>query len=130
MVFALASCEIPNLDPPECSPARTAVREFYSFHFGNDMKFSPDTLKLREKFLTSDLVKTLSVAPEGTDPFTTGTDDTPKTFRAAECRVISPGRAEFDVLLFWRDDTRTEQRTIRIQAAKVGENWLVDRIER
>lgn len=134
MLLALAvllpGCDIPNLDPPECAASRTAVREFYSFHFGNDMKVSPDGIKLREKFLTSDLAAKSSGAAEGTDPFTTGTSDLPKTFRAAECRVISSDRIEFDVLLFWKDDTRTEQKAIKVQTAKVGEDWLIDRIER
>lgn len=129
-LWLTSSCSIPNLDPPECSASRTTVREFYSLHFGNEMKVSSDGLKARKRFLTTGLLNEAENAAEGTDPFTTGTTDIPKAFRAAECRVISPERAEYDVLLFWKDDSRTEQRTIRVQAAKIGDSWLIDKIER
>lgn len=123
-----AGCSIPNLEPAACTESRTAVREFYSFHFGNDMKFAPENLKLREKFLTPDLLKRLELSQENTDPFTTGTTDFPKAFRVGECKEISPDRTQFQLLLFWRDDTRSEQREIKIEAAKQNEKWLVDNI--
>ncbi len=126
----LPACSVPNLEPPECTASRVAVREFYSFHFGNDMRISLEGLKAREKFITPALLKGVQKAPEGTDPFTIGSNDLPKAFRAGECRVISPDRTEFDVLLFWKDDTRSEQRAVKVQAAKVDERWLVDRIVR
>ncbi len=121
-------CGIPNLDPPACTESRTAVREFYSFHFGNDMNFSPESLELRERFLTPELAKQMSTEQEGMDPFTTGTNDFPKAFRIGECKEISPSQTEFQVLLFWRDDTRNEQREIRVTTAKQNEKWLIDKI--
>lgn len=124
------SCGVPNLDPPECSASRTLIREFYSFHFGNEMKASPEGLEARKRFLTPQLYKSAASAAEGTDPFTTGTSDFPKAFRAGECRVISPERTEYDVLLFWKDDSRTEQKTINVEAAKIDDAWLIDKIER
>ena len=126
--FCISSCSIPNLEPPACTESRTAVREFYSFHFGNDMKFSKENLKLREKFLTAELSKQIALSQENTDPFTTGTNDIPKAFRVGECKVISPERTEFQVLLFWRDDTRSEQREIKVEAVKTEEKWLVDKV--
>ena len=126
--FCISSCSVPNLEPPACTESRTAVREFYSFHFGNDMKFSLENLKLRERFLTPDLSKRMEFAKEGVDPFTTGTTDFPKAFRVGECKEISPDRTDFQVLLFWRDDTRTEQREINVEAEKQNEKWLVDKI--
>jgi hypothetical protein len=104
------------------------VREFYSFHFGNDMKFSPENLKVRERFLTPELANRSASAKEGTDPFTTGTEDIPRAFRVAECTQISPDRTEFRVLLFWRDNTRTEQREIKVEEVKQNEKWLVDKM--
>lgn len=127
LLFA-AGCSIPNLEPPACTDSRTSVREFYSFHFGNDMKFSSENLKLRERFLTPDLSKSMDSMQEEVDPFTTGNSDFPKAFRVGECNEISPGRTEFQVLLFWRDDTRSEQRVIKVTAAKQNEKWLVDTI--
>ena len=124
----LLACSVPNLEPPACTEARTAVREFYSFHFGNDMKFSPGNLKLRERFLTPELSERIAAEQEGVDPFTTGTTDFPKAFRVGECKQISTERNEFQVLLFWRDDTRSEQREINVEAVKQSEKWLVNKL--
>lgn len=124
----LLACSVPNLESPACIESRTAVREFYSYHFGNDMKFSPESLKLRERFLTPELSERIAAAQKGVDPFTTGTDDIPKTFRVAECKEISPKQTEFRLLLFWRDDTRSEQREINLEAVKRNEKWLVSRL--
>jgi hypothetical protein len=126
----LLACSVPNLEQGACAEARTPVREFYSFHFGNDMKFSPENLKLREQYLTRELANRSASASEGTDPFTTGTEDIPKAFRVAECTEIAPNRTEFRVLLFWRDDSRTEQREIKIEAVKQNGKWLVDKMTR
>jgi hypothetical protein len=125
-----AACGVPNLDPPECAASRTAVREFFSFHFGNDMRFSAEGLKHREKYLSPAMVEQVRNAKEGTDPFTTGDADFPKAFRAGECRVVEPDRTAFDLLLFWKDDNRSEQRTIKVEVVKSGDSWLIDKIDR
>ncbi len=125
---AVSACGVPNLDPPECSESRTAVREFYSFHFGNEMGFSVANLEARKRFITPDLFETFKDSADGSDPFTTGTSDIPKAFRVAECKVLSEGNVGFEVLLFWRDDTRSEQRTIRVEAQKIDGQWLISRI--
>lgn len=126
----LSACGVPNLDPPECAESRNAVREFYSYHFGNDMKFSAEGLKSRERFLSGDLRKQAASAAEGIDPFTTGDADMPKAFRVGECRVMSHDRTSFDVLLFWKDDVRSEQRKIEVETVKSGDSWLIDKIDR
>ncbi|HLA95378.1 MAG TPA: hypothetical protein VK612_06635 [Pyrinomonadaceae bacterium] len=126
--FLLGSCSIPNLEPPSCIESRTDVREFYSFHFGNGLAFSQESLKQRERFLTPELAKRLEVEKDGADPFTTRDTDFPKAFRVGECKEISPERTEFQVLLFWRDDTRTEQREIRVEVVKDNDKWLIDKI--
>lgn len=132
VVFAIflsvAACSIPNLESSSCTDSRNAVREFYSFHIGNSMSFTADDLKLREKFLTPEFVERLRSSKEGTDPFTTGTTDFPKAFRVGECKDISPNRTAIQVLLLWRDDTRTEERKIGVEAEKRGENWLIDKV--
>jgi len=130
LLFVLSGCGVPNLEPPECSAARTAVREFYSFHFGNEMKFSLEGLDRRKHFLSPSLIEQVGNSPEGTDPFTTGDADLPKAFRAGECRVVAQGRTQFDLLIFWKDDVRTEQRTLKVEAVKTENGWLVDKIER
>ena len=130
LLLALCStaCSIPNLEPPECDQARDAVREFYSFHFGNDQAFTADDLDRRRGYLTERFFENLKAAPPAVDPFTR-TDDVPKAFRAGECRVIEPGRrVAFELVLFWKTDTRTDQRAIGVEAEKIGDKWLVDSV--
>jgi hypothetical protein len=126
--FASFACSIPNLESASCIESRNALREFYSYHFGNSMTFSKEDLKAREKFLTPEFTERLQTSQEGIDPFTTGTSDIPKAFRAGECTEVSPGRTAFEVLIFWKDDTRSEERTINVEMAKRSDNWLVENV--
>ena len=128
--FIFLSCSVPSLETPACTESKNAVREFYSYHFGNEMKFSPEGLKYREKFLTPEFAKAVTNSREGTDPFTTGSEDLPKAFRVGECREISPERTESSVLLFWRSDDRTEQREIKVEAVDRNDTWLVNKVSR
>ena len=129
--FCLMACSLPNLEEAECTQARGVVREFYSFHFGNDMRPTADNVRSREKFLTRSFAGKLFVDAADnssrTRDFFTGTEDYPKAFRVGECRVIEPGKkVQFDVLLFWKDDTRTEQKRIYAEVEKENENWLLN----
>lgn len=125
-----AACSVPSLESPACTESKNAVREFYSYHFGNEPKFSAEGLKLREKYLSSDFAAAVAGSKDGTDPFTTGTDDIPKAFRVGECREISPEKTESNVLIFWRTDERTEQREIRVEAIDKNDIWLVNKVSR
>lgn len=128
--FTTTVCTVPNLESPACTESKNAIREFYSYHFGNEMKFSADGLTMREKFLTPEFAKTIEGSPEGTDPFTTASDDIPKAFRVGECRELSPERTESNVLLFWRSDDRTEQREIKVEAVDKNDRWLLNKVSR
>ena len=133
LIFAACgslACSIPNLETPACVDSRNALREFYSFHFGNSMTFSPEDLKKRERFLTPEFAGRLSGSQEGTDPLTTGDADLPKAFRADACRETSPEETAHDVVLYWKDDTRTEERKINVRMTKRGDAWLVSDIAR
>lgn len=126
--FCLLSCSVPNLEDPDCTRARDIVREFYSFHFGNDMVFSAENLERRKAYLTPTYFADLNGRPSTIDPFTR-TDDVPKAFRVGECHVIEPRRrAAFRVLLFWRTDTRTDQRAINVETKNVDGKWLIDAV--
>lgn len=129
--FALffAACSIPNLESAECAEARQTIKEFYSFHFGNEMKFSPENLQLRERFLTPEYAASLRGKSTETDVFTVNSDDYPKAFRAGDCRLAAPDKTVFEVLLFWKTETRTEQRRIEVAAVKQNDKWLIDKIE-
>lgn len=129
LAFCFFSCgSVPNLEKPECSEARNTVREFYSAHFGNDMKPSEEYLKLREKFLTADLRDTISKNISDRRDYFTATDDYPKAFRVGECEVAASDKTIFGVLLFWKSDTRTEQREVKVEVVKQNDKWLINKI--
>lgn len=122
------SCSIPNLEEPECTEARVAVKEFYSFHFGNDTQPTAENLKQRERFLTNELIKDLPAANAGKDPFTL-TADFPTTFRVGGCKVVESQKSvSFGVLLFWRTEDRNEQREISVETVRENDRWLVNKI--
>jgi hypothetical protein len=122
------SCKIPVLEKPECQQARQTVKKFYSYHFGNDMKFSPENLREREKYLTADFTQRLQSSPPGNDVFTTNSTDYPKAFRIGGCEVFAPDKTVLEVLLFWKDDTKSEQRAINVEVVKQADAWLIDQI--
>lgn len=127
--YCLLACSIPNLEKPECTEARQTVKEFYSFHFGSEMKPSKENLRKREKFLSDELKRALAVpqAETATDYFTR-TDDYPKAFRIGECTVTDENRTVFQVVLFWKDDTRSEQREVKVEAVKQNGKWLINSV--
>lgn len=122
------ACSIPNLETAECIEARQVVREFYSFHFANEMTTSATNLEARKRFLTESLFQKLSATPTDADVFTTGTTDIPRAFKPGGCVTDPNGRAVFDVLLFWRDESHTKQKTVKVETAKQGDKWLIDRV--
>ncbi|MBX3288700.1 MAG: hypothetical protein KF855_05080 [Acidobacteria bacterium] len=123
-----SSCSIPNLETPECIEARPAVRIFYSFHFGNDMTFSPENLEARSRFLTERLKTELQSRGGTGDPFTTGDDNVPKAFRAGSCQTVSPDRVALEVLMLWRTGEGDTQKAITVEMQKIGDEWLVDKV--
>ncbi len=123
------ACSIPNLEKPECTAARQTVRELYSFHFGNDMKFTRENLRQRERFLSGALVENLSKQSDGETDYFTQTSDYPKAFRVGGCEVVEPEkRANLGVLLFWKTDTRSEQKEIHVEAVRENGKWLINRV--
>lgn len=118
----------PNLETPECAESRIVVKQFYSFHFGNEMKFTKENLKLREKFLTPAYIDSLNALETENDVFTTNSNDLPRTFRLGGCQVIEPTKTKVEVLLFWRDSARTEQKSITAEMLKQDDKWLINKI--
>ncbi len=92
------------------------------------MKFSAENLKLREKFLTPEYAKTLENAPPENDVFTVNSTDYPKAFRIGKCEKLSPDKTVFEILLFWKDDNRNEEREIMVEVAKQNDQWLVNKV--
>ena len=122
------SCSIPSLEDPECTQARDVVREFYSLHFANGTDVSMEDSKARG-FLTPRLLQGLQGAGTDVDPFTlvARSETPPKAFRVAGCVVTAPDKSvSFTLLLFWKDDVKSEQREIGVVAEKQNEKWLID----
>lgn len=128
VALCFSSCSIPNLEAPECSAARDSVKQFYSFHFANDMRPSAENLKARERFLTQGFYESLTAANRPKTDIFTASDDPPKTFKIGECKVIDKTRTDLQVQIYWRDDVQTVQREVRVEAVKTGEDWLIDKV--
>jgi hypothetical protein len=43
--------------------------------------------------------------------------------------VASENKVVFQVVLFWKDDTRSEQREIKVETVKRNDKWLIDKVE-
>lgn len=126
--FVFAVCSIPNLEKPECTDSREAIKAFYSYHFGNDMRPSRENLKLREKYLTKELTGKLSASTETARDYFTATDHFPKAFRIGSCESSGPEKTVFQVLLLWHEEEKNIQREVRVEMVKESDKWLVNRV--
>lgn len=129
-LFTFAACSIPNLESNECQQARDPLQQFYSYHFGNDMQPSEKYYKDRKDYLTASFGNFVSKQITNKRDFFTLEEDYPKAFRVGSCKTIAPDRAEFGVLLFWKTDTRSEQREIKVEVVKENEKWLIDKVSK
>lgn len=122
------SCSVPNLEEPECGASKGTVKKFYSYHFGNDMKFTKENLSKRGEYLTEELKRKLENLPDGERDYFTQTDDYPKAFRIGECRVVSPKKTVFQIVLFWRNEERSEQREVYAETVNPNNEWLINSV--
>ena len=83
---------------------------------------------MREKFLTEELKQNLAEQAEGKRDYFTATDDYPKAFRVGGCEAANENKTVFEVVLFWKDDTRSEQREIKVETIKRNDKWLINKI--
>ena len=127
--FFAYGCSIPNLEKPECTEARDAVKQFYSFHFGNDMHPSAENLKMRERFLTPKLYERLSNQSPGAVDYFTGSDNYPRTFKIGACRANNHTDTDFNLQIYWRDDSATVQKTILVNAVEIKSEWKIDSVQ-
>ena len=56
-------------------------------------------------------------------------DDPPKAFSVGNCKA-SGDKANLKVLIFWKTDTRSEQRELNVEAVKQNDQWLVNSISK
>ncbi len=131
--FCLLGCSVPNLEEADCIQARDIVREFYSFHFANDMHPTQENIRLREKYFTRGYATKLMHDEDSGTQLTrdlfTNSEDFPKAFRVGQCRVVEAGtKVQFEVLMFWKDDEKSEQKPVVAFVRKVDDKWLIDSI--
>jgi hypothetical protein len=92
------------------------------------MRPSPESLKAREQFLTTDLARERSGSPATAIDYFTGTDNYPKAFRVGSCTSEADGRATLQVLLLWRDDTKSAQKEVHVDTLKADDRWLISKV--
>ena len=127
LAFSTA-CSIPNLDKPQCAASRETVKEFYSYHFGSDMKPSKENLQASGKFLSDELKRSLAAQSETAIDYFTATDDYPKAFRVGNCEVVDDDKTVFQIVFFWKTDTRNEQREVKVETIKQNDQWLINKV--
>lgn len=103
------------------------MREFYSLHFGSDMQPSEEYLEKRKKYLTAEWNFFVSKNLSRKQDYFTLTEDYPKAFRIGECAAAAPDKVVFQVVFFWKDDVRSEQRETQVEVVKENGNWLINR---
>jgi hypothetical protein len=121
-------CSLPNLEKPQCTAARDVVKRFYSFHFAGDMHPSDESLVEGRSFLTDDLFNSLLASDEKEKDYFTATSDYPKAFRVGSCSAESDTKVTLQVLLLWRDDTRSEQKEVHVEAVKIADKWRINQV--
>lgn len=105
-----------------------AAKQFYSFHFGNEMQPSADNLRAREKFLTPRYFTALMASGEGTlDQFTL-TENYPKSFKIGECKADTATNVDLQIQLYWKDDYNTVQQEVVANMVKGNGKWLLDSV--
>ncbi len=94
------------------------------------MKFTKENLKLREKFFSNELKQKLASQPESATDYFTATDDYPKAFRLGSCEMLEPNKkVNMQIVLFWKTETRNEQREVQVEVIKENDNWLINKVE-
>ena len=127
-ILMTLGCSVPNLESPACSQAQDAVKQFYSFHFGNDSGEAADASS-RRRFLTDQMYTSIEHSQQPVDPLTTFAEP-PTTFKVGTCEERGPAAADIEVQLYWRNDNQTLQREIKVGAVKDGDRWLINKVSK
>lgn len=126
--LCISSCSIPSLEKPECTQARDVVKQLYSLHFGSETLSMEENLKVQKRFLTSELFNTLSATAGISEDYFTKSVEFPKTFKIGKCVAPEPDKANLQVQLYWRDDTKTVQKEVNVEAVAKDGSWLINKV--
>ncbi|MFM9903365.1 MAG: hypothetical protein ACKVQJ_02205 [Pyrinomonadaceae bacterium] len=89
---------------------------------------SAENLKMRERFLTGELMNTLSASVETMQDYFTKSGEPPKTFKIGKCDAPQADKVNIQVQLYWRDDAKTVQKEVHVEAVKSGDAWLINKV--
>ena len=123
--FFAFGCSIPSLEKPECTQARDTVKQFYSWYLGTDVDVRSRQPEIYEKYISPSFV--YDPKKRETDPYFL-TNDFPKTFKIGKCEAPESNKATLQVQLYWRDDAKTVQKDLHVEAIKTGDVWLINKI--
>ena len=124
-IFATA-CSVPTLESKNCLDAQGSLKKLLSMHFDRGFNGNDAYRKERDGYITERLRGEID-SKKGFD-YLTQTTDFPKAFRIGGCTENSENEVILDVLLFWKDDKRSEQRQIDVSMKNVDDKWLVDKV--
>jgi len=127
-----AGCSMPSLESQPCNEASLAAKQFYSFHFGNDMSPSQENYQARQRFMTPELFSSLAATAKTTHDYFTNSETPPKTFKIGACSAPDPDHASVQVQIYWLEEhgstKDTTQRSLDVEMVKQGGNWLINNV--
>jgi hypothetical protein len=123
-VLSCVSCSVPTLESESCLQAQGSLKKLLSLHFDKGFEGGKEYKEHRSQYITDRLKDEIDARP-GFD-YLTQTIDPPKAFRIGTCTERGKDVVSLSVLLFWRDEKRSEQREVNIVLKRVGDKWLTD----
>ena len=125
--FCIAGCSLPNLEKPQCTAARDTVKQFYSWYIATDADVRAAHPEIFSKYISPLFSDSLDPKDWETDHFIL-TNNWPKSFRVGTCTSESNDKAILQVVLLWRDDTKSEQKEVKVETVKTGDKWLINKV--
>jgi len=126
VAICVASCSMPNLDPPECAAARDVVKQFYALGIGGDPMSHPEILA-RWKSLRSPNYSAGPTRDDDSQFYFSAVE--PTSSRVGECKLLDEGRVTVEATVIWRASETNYTRTDTVTLARVNDAWLVERID-
>ena len=114
------------METQQCAEARDSVKEFYSWYLGTEAAQRAKQPDVFKKFISSG--SSLNTAGGENDPFFNSATP-PTTFKIGKCEMVDPTHTNIQVQLYWREESKTEQKEVYADTVKSGDRWQIDKIE-
>jgi len=122
--FCIAACSIPSLESQQCAEARDSVKDFYSWYLGTDAKTRTQQQTTYDRFIAPGFQTS---ATDDLDPFFLS-PTMPTTFKIGKCDVDNDSRVSIQVQLYWRYESKTDQKEVYAEVARSGDKWLIEKV--